>query len=192
MQVYNNPQIPNTTTPNFKAIKSVKFDGLYKTFPKQAKEMVDTFKENKVAMDFCKKYDTDIVFYAVRKNIHAVNNAILMFFNNPAKKKFLGIFGSKRDKISLSTYSNEFELEKSFTNSVNRLKNFMINDKEKGLLISHINNKEKEINKVLSLKNDELIKKQTKKAAKQQAKLNFKNDSKNLDQSIQDLIENSK
>ena len=192
MQVYNNPQIPSSTTPNFKAIKSVKCKGLYKNFPKQAKEMVDTFKENKVAMDFCKKYDTDIVFYAVRKNIHTVNNAILMFFNNPAKKKFLGIFGSKRDKISLSTYSNEFELEKSFTNSVNRLKNFMINDKEKGLLIAHINNKEEEINKVLSLKNDELIRKQTKLAAKQQAKQNFKNDSKNLDQSIQDLIENSK
>ena len=47
MQVQNNPQIPNTV-PNFKAIKSVKHQGLYKKHPKLAQNLVDTFKTNKI------------------------------------------------------------------------------------------------------------------------------------------------
>ena len=53
--------------PNFTAIKSVKCDGLYKKYPELANELVTAFKKNPTAMEFCKKYDVDVVFYAVKQ-----------------------------------------------------------------------------------------------------------------------------
>ena len=50
MQIQNNPQI--TSTPNFKAIKSIKSAGLYKNQPRLVQGLVETFQTNKTAMDF--------------------------------------------------------------------------------------------------------------------------------------------
>ena len=82
MQVQNNPQI--TSTPNFKAIKSIKSTGLYKKQPRLVQGLVDTFQTNKTAMDFCKKYDVDIVFHACKDIMHSVKSTVAIFFKNPA------------------------------------------------------------------------------------------------------------
>lgn len=192
MNIQNNPQALTLKRPNFKAIKSVKCEGLYKKFPAQAKEIVDTFKSNEVAMNFCKNHDVNIVFYAIKVGMEAVENSIHIFFKNPAKKKFLGLFGSQKDKISLSAFSDEFNMEKSFINSTNRLKNYIINDPKTGMLNSHINIKEKEINKVLLTEKNNLLIKKAKELKEKEALQKFKDDTVDLKKSLNDLVENSK
>ena len=60
MQIYNITPSTNQTVPNFKAIKSVKCEGLYKEFPRYGKDLVETFKKNPTAMEFCRKYDVKV------------------------------------------------------------------------------------------------------------------------------------
>ena len=58
--------------PNFTAIKSVKCDGLYKKYPELANELIEALKQNPKAMEFCKKYDVDIIFYAIKQYQNSV------------------------------------------------------------------------------------------------------------------------
>lgn len=62
--------------PNFTSIKSVKCEGLYKKTPELATDVVEAFKANPKAMEFCRKYDVDIVFYAF-KDMHQFASYIL-------------------------------------------------------------------------------------------------------------------
>ena len=195
MQVYNTPQISNTKPMNFKAIKSVKCEGLYKKFPQYGKELVDTFRKNPVAMDFCKKYDVNIVFYSAKKALNDVESSIHVFFNNPAKKKFLGIFGSKRDNISLSAYANQCNVKDNVENTTNILKAYIEADvpgKTSGVLDQHIKLKEEDIAKFLAENRNKVVIKQAEIIAKKQETLKQLNDTKNLDASIKDLINSSK
>ena len=193
MQIYNNPQVPPVvTSPNFKAIKSVKCEGLYKEFPRYGKDLVDTFKKNPTAMEFCKKYDVDLVFYACKDMMDSIRSTILLSFKNPAKNRFLGFLGSKKDKIELTGYGNAYNYKESLKASTLQLIDYMQDSTKgkpvSGLLDSHIKLKEKEIN-------DILLKKELDSKHKQQIegedlpKTWLKED---LDKSINDLIERSK
>ncbi len=193
MQIYNNPQVPPVvTSPNFKAIKSVKCEGLYKEFPRYGKDLVDTFKKNPTAMEFCRKYDVDLVFHACKDMMNSVRSTILLIFENPTKSKFLGFLGNRKDKIELSGYGNAYNYDASLKASTNTLIDYMLDSTEgkpvTGLLDSHIKLKEKEIN-------DILLKKELNAKDKQQIKGEdlpnawLKED---LDKSINDLIERSK
>ena len=193
MQIYNNPQVlPVVTSPNFKAIKSVKCEGLYKEFPRYGKDLVDTFKKNPTAMEFCRKYDVDLVFHACKDMMNSVRSTILLIFENPTKSKFLGFLGSKKDKIELSGYGKAYNYDASLKASTNTLIDYMLDSTEgkpvSGLLDSHIKLKEKEIN-------DILLKKELNAKDKQQIKggdLSIRWLEEDLDRSINDLIERSK
>lgn len=193
MQIYNNPQVlPVVTSPNFKAIKSVKCEGLYKEFPRYGKDLVDTFKKNPTAMEFCRKYDVDLVFHACKDMMNSVRSTILLIFKNPAKSKFLGFLGSRKDKIELSGYGNAYNYGSSLEASTEQLMDYMLDSTNgkpvSGLLDSHIKLKEKEIN-------DILLKKELNAKDKQQIKggdLSIRWLEEDLDRSINDLIERSK
>lgn len=195
MQIRNNPQIPTqTTSPNFKAIKTIKCEGLYKKHPDLAKNLVDAFKENPKAMDFCKKFDVNIIFYACKQAMSAVESSIHIFFDNPAKTKFLGIFGSKKDSISLSNYDDKYEIVKSLEATTEGLKNYIsdhIPNENSGLLNSHIKLKEEEIQKVLDAKEQKILAKESRLNAKQIENYNRKENKAALDNSIEDLINKS-
>lgn len=197
MQIYNNPQIPTQTNPPaFKAIKSVKLEGLYKKFPEQGKELVSVFGENPVAMEFCKKYDVDIVFNAIKDLQNTVSNNLHIFFNNPSKRKFLGLFGNTRDNISISSYGNQINIEESLKASCKELKKFMSKETSgivnSGMLDSHIQLKEKEIEEVLQEKLTKQSQKYDMKAAKYSARFKHKEDKASLENSIDELINKSK
>ncbi len=193
MQIYNNPQVPQTTTaPNFKAIKSVKCEGLYKEFPRYGKDLVETFKKNPTAMEFCRKYDVDLVFHACKDMLNSVKSTILLIFENPTKSKFLGFLGSRKDKIELSGYGNAYNYDSSLKASTNTLIDYMSDSTTgkpvSGLLDSHIKLKEKEIN-------DILLKKDLNAKDKQQIEgkdLPTRWLEEDLENSINDLIERSK
>ena len=139
----------NQTTPNFKAIKSVKCEGLYKDFPRYGIQLVETFKKNPVAIQFCKKYDVNLVFYACKDVMNSVRSSLLLFFENPAKSKILGFLGSKKDKIELSGYGNAYDINSSLKASTDQLTDYMLYSTEgkpvSGVLNSHIKLKEEEI-----------------------------------------------
>ena len=197
MQIRNNPQIPTqTTSPNFKAIKTIKCEGLYKKHPDLAKNLVDTFKENPKAMDFCKKYDVDIVFNACKKGISWVESSLHVLFDNPAKSKFLGFIGSKRDKVSLTGFGNSYSYEASLKQSTQHLFEYICkynpNIKNRtGVLDSHIKLKEEEIQKALNEKEQKILAKESRLNAKQTENYNRKENKAALDNSIEDLISKS-
>ena len=193
MQIYNNPQVPPVvTSPNFKAIKSVKCEGLYKEFPRYGKDLVDTFKKNSTAMEFCRKYDVDIVFHACKDMMDSVRSTMLLIFKNPAKSKFLGFLGSRKDKIELSGYGNAYNFGSSLKASTGQLMDYMLDSTNgkpvSGLLDSHIKLKEKEINDIL-LKKDLDSKHKQQIEGEDLPNAWLKED---LDKSINDLIERSK
>ena len=74
-----------------KAIKSIKCKGLYEMYPRQAKGLVECFKDNEVAMNFCRKHDVDIIFNATEESA-GILASLKMIFTDPRKSKFLGIF----------------------------------------------------------------------------------------------------
>ena len=45
--------------PNFTAIRSIKCEGLYKKYPEYANHLVEAFKKNPIAIEFCKKYRSE-------------------------------------------------------------------------------------------------------------------------------------
>ena len=103
-----------TINPNFNAIKSVKCKGLYKKYPEYNKDLINTFKNNPKAMEFCKKYDVDIIFNAVDESgfvIDEVCSYCKIIFDNPAKSKLWGIFGSTKDSLYVSCTDSRLNLE---------------------------------------------------------------------------------
>ena len=60
MQVQNDCSVGNYNT-SFKRIRSIKCAGLYKKQPQYANKLIEAFKQNEKAMEFCKKYDVDIL-----------------------------------------------------------------------------------------------------------------------------------
>ncbi|MBE7710535.1 MAG: hypothetical protein E7Z92_00180 [Cyanobacteria bacterium SIG31] len=146
-------QVQGTTSPNFKAIKSVRCEGLYKKFPEQGKILVDTFKNNKTAMEFCKKYDVKLVFHACEEAMHSVKSSILIFLENPTKGWFSRLINGKYDKIDLAGYGNKYEVGKSLEESTKRLVDYMLESTNgkpvSGLLNQHLKLKNDEIQKVI-------------------------------------------
>ena len=145
----NYSQNSNQKNLNFGAIKSVKFIGLYEKNPQQTDQMVKTLKQNYVLKDFIEKYDVDIIFDACLYAKTKVRNCMSIIFENPTKKKFLGIWGSKSDKIEIERCYDLDNTAKSLTHA-----NYMLiqdiksgYDGGSGRLTAAIEGKEKEIQK---------------------------------------------
>lgn len=196
MRIQNDPtQIPTTQAPNFKAIKSVRCEGLYKKYPEYGQELVDTFKKNPKAMEFCKKYDVDIVFHAFKRAVSSVESSIHILFKNPAKKSFLGIISNTRDEIALHGFGNQYDEKLSLGQSTANLKDYIaenIPGKTSGVLDSHIKLKEEEIQEALDKKAAKLAQRQEKAETRNNSKNKMIADSEKLQDSIQDLINQTK
>ena len=81
-------------------------------------------------MEFCRKYDVDIVFHACKDMMNSVRSTLLLSFENPAKSKFLGFLGSRKDKIELSGYGNAYDTRSSLKTSTNQLMDYMLDSTE--------------------------------------------------------------
>ena len=111
-------------TPNFQALKSIKYKGLYKKYPKYGDEIIAAIENNYSAQKFFDKWDVDIVLNTVHhvKSCWADHyygsggldkrsmNVVKIFYEHPDKSilskledrfyRFLGIYD---DCICLST-----------------------------------------------------------------------------------------
>ena len=87
MQVQNNfnYQIQNynvqkrAQTPNFTAIEKIGYSGLYKNAPEEGQKLLEAFKQNPYAMDFCKKYNVKVFFHAMKEGYNLVESSIHIF-----------------------------------------------------------------------------------------------------------------
>lgn len=196
MFVQNDPiQIPRTQTPNFKAIKSVRCEGLYKKYPEYGQELVDTFRKNSKAMEFCKKYDVDIIFHACELAVAETESSIHILFKNPAKKLFFGILGNTKDEIAIYGFGNQYDEKLSVYQSTTDLKNNItenVSVKTSGFLNAYIKIKEEEIQETLDKKVAKLAQKQEKSKTIQNSKNKIVADTEKLQDSIQKLINQSK
>lgn len=195
MQINNINQSYNNT--NFQAIKSVKCRGLYEKYPELGQQLVDAFQKCKEAMDFCKKYDSDIVFYAKKDGIDTVESSIHIFYDNPALsklKKFFKFLNSSEDRVEVSAWGYDYDLTKSLQGATDSLKKRMMpwdksTNPSGGLLNSHIESTNLDIQTALAQKIEKVEKKKAKAEASKNIKSEFENNKAKLDSSIQDLIE---
>lgn len=194
MQVHNITPAQNVT-PNFKAIKSIKCEGLYKKYPTEANKLINAFQNNKIVMDFCKKYDVDIVFYACKQAMERIESSIHIFFQNPIKKRFFGLFEGAKDQICLHSHGSEYNLNESMKKSTEKLVDYIspeVPGKPSGLLESHVMSKRIEIQKVLNKKADEAAAKSRKKLMAEEAQKRLNNENSILAKNIENLIKKSK
>lgn len=154
--------------PNFTALKSINYAGLYKKYPEVSQKMLEAFKANDKALDFCKKFDVDVVFFASKEGITGVNNYLLMRYRNIATtafEKLMNVFKPKKE-VKLYSFGNEYDYGSSLAKSADELRRHMLPDTVKGgngLLDWHINSAIKEHEKELAEiaeKNETKIEKQ--------------------------------
>ncbi len=200
MQIQKNVQITNTKTANFKALKSVKCEGLYKKFPNLGKDLIDSFQANPTAMKFCKEHDVKLVFFAAKSKLDSTKSSIHLFFDNPVKsrfQKFIDFIMGKKEEIKIQAWSNEFSLQESLKKSTQRLIEYItpsskVFNPRKGVLDSHIHTQEEKFTTALAKKNQKKAELLRKKLEKKQLKSQQKANIEALNKSIKELIENSK
>ena len=186
----------NQQVPNFQAIKSVKCRGLYEKYPELGKELVDTFQKCKEAMDFCKKYDSDIVFYAKKDGIDTVESSIHIFYDNPALsklKKFFKFLNSSEDRVEISAWGNNYDLTKSLQGATESLKSCILpwsqeSNPQGGMLASHIRYTEENIESALAEKAEKIVKRNSSIETKNTMKTDLESNKSKLNSAIQDLI----
>lgn len=186
----------NNQNTNFKSIKKIELCGLYKKNPELGNKLIDTFRRNPEAMEFCKKYDVSVYFDALKDNYNRVKTSLYIFYDNPAVskvKKFFKFLNSSEDKINIQGY--DYGLEES----TNALMDHMLpsnyssrKGNATGVLSSNIEYADGKIQEILN-----------KKAAKKAAAINKESEiaakkeelqtaTEKLNSSIQDLIESTK
>lgn len=201
MQIQNNFSISNqTTSPNFKAIKSVTCSGLYKKHPQLADRLVNVLQYNYEAMKFFKDVDVDIVFHACKEDMERTESSINIFYDNPVKKsgikKFLDLISGKKETIRLTTYGNKSimqeSLEESTENLIEYISPYTKGNGASGILNSHIELANKTIQEALAKKSKKEEERLAKIAEKNYKKIETENATKSLQDSIDNLIRNSK
>ena len=81
---------------NFKALKSIRFNGEYKNSLKAQSILLDVFKKNETIKTFCEKFDTSVIFDSRKKGTHY--DPIMYFeYTNVDTKKNKSIFDKFKD-----------------------------------------------------------------------------------------------
>lgn len=197
MKVENISQ--NNYSTNFKAIKSIKCEGLYKKFPEEGKKLIQSFKENAKAMDFCKKYDVDIVFFAQEKAMNSVDSSINIHYKDPTKgffKRLSDAICGNEDLIRVFGFGNKYNIKDSIHESTMELNEMIASQygqyNKSGLLNSHIKVAEKNIESNLLEKAKKQAKTEEINRAKISAKEQFEKDSSELEKMLSELKDSTK
>lgn len=186
------------SNPNFTSIKSVRCEGLYKKYPELANNLVDTLKNNPNAMEFCKKYDVDIVFHAMKQFQEGVESSIHIFFDNVAKSKTRKFFdklsGNNDDKVVLHAWGNKYSIPESIEASTAELAECISPERKVngrylgGMLDAHIKLADDKMQKVLDEKSKKVMEKEAKLADAKDAETKLNNAGSKLQTSIDDLL----
>lgn len=186
----------STNRPNFKAIKSIRCEGLYKNEPELSKELIDTFKTNHEAMEFCKKYDVDILFHAEQDTpADATESTIIINYVDPTKnkiKRFFDALKGIKNSIQLHAWGTGYPQKTSLKTATDELKNLMYAETKgkptTGVLKAHIELADKEISQRIEKKAKKISEKEEKLNKEQKEIEKKRNASLELEKSIKDLL----
>ncbi len=140
-------------------------------------------------MEFCKKYDVSVVFHAMKDNFDSAKASVCIFYDNIAKskmKKLLNFFNDSDDKVVISSWGKDYNLNKSLREATNSLKHAISPENpsakyQTGLLNAHLEVADRKIQEIL-----------THNVEVKQKKLNKISEKEILNTSIKDLIDKSK
>jgi hypothetical protein len=124
MQVNNINSV--NQAPNFTALKSIKYKGLYKDFPEASRKVLQAFQSNQKAVDFCKTHDVNIVVEAYNElyKLTAGRCTFTMEYKKAAKnnwQKFKNFFKFSNE-ISIKEAIYEYkDIKADFIDSTNSL-----------------------------------------------------------------------
>ena len=191
MQVNNVNYYQNT--PNFQAIKSIQCKGLYKKYPELAQKLIDAFPQCQEAMDFCRKYDTDVIFVAKKSTGCSIESSVNIIFDNPAISKFKKCWNyltGSQNKVEISAFAEKMsDVEYSLGQATSRLIKYI--DPKCGVLKRHVSDADKAIQNELVKQEQKKLEKKLKLATKLAEKNKFEQRQTKLQKSIQDLIGNT-
>jgi hypothetical protein len=196
MQVNNN--LATRNNPNFTAIKSIKCEGLYQKRADLCADILGALKQNPDAMNFCKKYDVNIVMRAVNETNNGIRSGICIFFDNIAKgkaKKFIQKLTNNEDRVKITSYKFDYSTDRGLEEGTKDLVNYMLpptkDNKLSGILSSHIKLTEDSIQAELAKKAEKANKKsKDKEIADLDKRISLENKEK-LTNSINDIINKS-
>ena len=196
--LYQNNSYSQKNNPNFTSIKSVKCEGLYKKYPGMARGLVEAFKENPKAMEFCKKYDVDVVFHAMKQMQDSVKSSIHIFFDNISKSKARKFFdkltGNTDDKVVLHAWGNEYSIPNSLKASTAELINNISPERKVGdrflggMLDSHLKSADEKMQKVIDDKSKKALARYAQVQAAKASRERFDTNSSDLQKSIDELM----
>ena len=118
----------NQNQTNFKAIKSVRCEGLYRKNFDLFRDITQVLKENPVADYFFKKYDVAIVLNADEKATNLVESSLRIIFDNPFKNKFDSMIDASKNIFNQAIvlgHGYSESLEKSIEKSTADLKSYL-------------------------------------------------------------------
>ena len=174
-------------------------EGLYKKRPDLVKELLDTFMSNPKAIEFSKKRkDLDIVFFAAKAAQGAVENSINIIYKNPvmgAIGRFFNSIGmyNPTKVLKIPGFSRSYNPDESLQSATEDLKIQMMPSTlgfpTTGVLDSHIDLHEKEIEKFFEAKTEKKSQEAARKSALHSKKEKLDIDNSLLNQSIKELNE---
>lgn len=118
----------NQNQTNFKAIKCVRCEGLYRKNFDLFRDITQALKENLVADYFFKKYDVAIILNADEKATNLVESSLRIIFDNPFKNKFDSMIDASKNIFNQTLvlgHGYSESLEKSLKKSTADLKAYL-------------------------------------------------------------------
>lgn len=186
MQIRNNTVNPVANSTNFKAIKGIKCYGLYKTNHSHRMNLIKSLHKNKTVMDFCNKYDVNIIFDAYKEASNIICSQISILFKNPTKKGLFSLFNGQKDRITTLGISNAFEQETALKESTSKLIDRI--SEEEGTLSYFVKEKDNSIQKYIENKNAKKIKKSQEKHRKEIIKQKEQKENIEFKNAVNDII----
>ena len=164
-------QINNADT-NFKALKGIYTEGIYKKYPKQAGNVLKELKANKKVMDFCQRYETEVHLSGTASSYSGYDTKLRVTYKPlPSKNKF---------KNFMQSIAKIFKTEKAincvgFGLCMDEASDHLIKGiNENGTLNKQIMNIENDVKDKAMTKAVKMKKRETAKLIKQTAKENKK------------------
>lgn len=156
------------------------------------------FRKIQKLWSFVKKYDVDIVFYAIKRMQDAVESSIHIFFDNISKnktRKFLDkLTGNTEDKVVVHAWGNKYSLPRSLEESTSGLIDAISPERKVadgyrgGLLDSHIKLADEGIQEVMKEKSKKALGKYVQAQAAKASRARLEAKSSNLQNSIDELV----
>ncbi len=115
-------------------ISKIKYQGLYKDYPKYAESLIEKLKDNSTLKNFIKDKNVKVVISAAKTNDFVIESKVNIFYKDLTANNFIGFIKSlisKSKKIQFITEQEAYNDDKGMEICSNRLKSFFVSKEQK-------------------------------------------------------------